>query len=205
MHRVIHVSERIILASSSQVRQSLLRNAGIEFQVRIARIDEDAIRDSMQNEGAKLRDIADALAQAKAHKISLKEPEALVIGCDQVLDLDGVLVNKPRDLPDATRQLQDLAGRQHKLLSAVVICLNGEPQWRHVGSVRMQMRKLSPEYLADYLERNWHSIRHSVGCYKLEEEGARLFSGIEGDYFCVLGLPLIELLGYLTQRRAVPG
>ena len=205
MHRVIHVSERIILASSSQVRQSLLRNAGIEFQVRIARIDEDAIRDSMQNEGAKLRDIADALAQAKAHKISLKEPEALVIGCDQVLDLDGVLVNKPRDLPDATRQLQDLAGRQHKLLSAVVICLNGEPQWRHVGSVRMQMRKLSPEYLADYLERNWHSIRHSVGCYKLAEEGARLFSGIEGDYFCVLGLPLIELLGYLTQRRAVPG
>ncbi|MGR3341955.1 MAG: Maf family protein [Paracoccaceae bacterium] len=199
------MSERIILASSSQVRQSLLQNAGIEFQVRIARIDEDAIRASMQNEGAKLRDIADALAQAKARKISLKESEALVIGCDQVLDLDGVMVKKPQDLADATRQLQDFSGRQHRLHSAVVICQNGEPQWRHVGSVRMQMRELAPEYLAGYLERNWHSIRHSVGCYKLEEEEVRLFSGIEGDYFYVLGLPLIELLGYLTQRRAVPG
>jgi len=205
MHRVIHVVERIILASGSQARQTLLQNAGVIFEVRVARIDEDAIRASMQNEGAKLRDIADALAQAKARKISLKEPDALVIGCDQVLDFDGVLVKKPQDLADAARQLQDLAGRQHRLLSAVVICLNGEPQWRHVGSVRMRMRKLSPEYLADYLERNWHSIRHSVGCYKLEEEGVRLFSGIEGDYFCVLGLPLIELLGYLIQRRAVPG
>ena len=205
MHRVIHVVERIILASGSQARQTLLQNAGVKFEVRVARIDENAIRASMQNEGAKVRDIADALAQAKARKISLKEPNALVIGCDQVLDLDGVLVKKPQDLADATKQLQDLAGRQHRLLSAVVICLNGEPQWRHIGSVRMRMRKLSPEYLADYLERNWHSIRHSVGCYKLEEEGVRLFSGIEGDYFCVLGLPLIELLGYLMQRRAVPG
>jgi len=205
MHRVIHVVERIILASGSQARQTLLQNAGVIFEVRVARIDEDAIRASMQNEGAKVRDIADALAQAKARKISLKEPNALVIGCDQVLDLDGVLVKKPQDLADATKQLQDLAGRQHRLLSAVVICLNGEPQWRHIGSVRMRMRKLSPEYLADYLERNWHRIRHSVGCYKLEEEGVRLFSGIEGDYFCVLGLPLIELLGYLMQRRAVPG
>ncbi len=197
--------ERIILASGSQARQTLLQNAGVKFEVRVARIDENAIRASMQNEGAKVRDIADALAQAKARKISLKEPNALVIGCDQVLDLDGVLVKKPQDLADAARQLQDLAGRQHRLLSAVVICLNGEPQWRHIGSVRMRMRKLSPEYLADYLERNWHRIRHSVGCYKLEEEGVRLFSGIEGDYFCVLGLPLIELLGYLMQRRAVPG
>jgi len=199
------VVERIILASGSQARQTLLQNAGVIFEVRVARIDEDAIRASMRNEGAKPRDIADALAQAKARKISLKEPDALVIGCDQVLDFDGVLVKKPQDLADAARQLQDLAGRQHRLLSAVVICLNGEPQWRHVGSVRMRMRKLSPEYLADYLERNWHYIRHSVGCYKLEEEGVRLFSGIEGDYFCVLGLPLIELLGYLIQRRAVPG
>lgn len=205
MHRDIHVAERIILASASSVRQALLQNAGIMFEVRVARIDEDAIRASMVNEGANLRDIADALAQAKARKISLKEPDALVIGCDQVLDLDGVLVKKPKDLADATRQLQDLAGRRHRLLSAVVICLNGEPQWRYVGTVRMQMRELSPEYLASYLERNWHSIRHSVGCYKLEEEGVRLFSRIEGDYFCVLGLPLIELLGYLTQRRAVPG
>lgn len=205
MHRVIHVVERIILASGSQARQTLLQNAGVVFKVRVGRIDEDAIRASMRNEGAKPRDIADALAQAKARKISLKEPDALVIGCDQVLDFGGVLGKKPQDLADAARQLQDLAGRQHRLLSAVVICLNGEPQWRHVGSVRMRMRKLSPEYLADYLERNWHSIRHSVGCYKLEEEGVRLFSGIEGDYFCVLGLPLIELLGYLIQRRAVPG
>ncbi len=197
--------ERIILASGSQARQTLLQCAGVIFEVRVARIDEDAIRASMRNEGAKLRDIADALAQAKARKNSLKEPDVLVIGCDQVLDFDGVLVKKPQDLADAARQLQDVAGRQHRQQSAVVICLNGEPQWRHVGSVRMRMQKLSPEYLADYLERNWHSIRHSVGCYKLEEEGVRLFSGIDGDYFCVLGLPLIELLGYLTQRRAVPG
>ena len=201
----MHVVERIVLASESQARQTLLQSAGVKFEVRVARVDEDAIRVSMQNEGAISRDIADALAQAKARKVSIKDPDALVIGCDQVLDLAGVMLNKPHDLADAVNQLQYLAGERHSLHSAVVVCQNGEPQWRHVGRVRLHMRQLSPEYLAEYLERNWHSVRRSVGCYKLEEEGIRLFSGIEGDYFSVLGLPLIELLCYLTQRGTVTG
>jgi len=104
----------------------------------------------------------------------------------------------------AKQQLTDMNGAIHKLLSAAVIYLDGQPQWRHVGTVRMHMRRCSDAYLNDYLDRNWESVRHCVGCYKLEEEGVRLFSRIEGDYFSVLGLPLTELLGYLTIRGVLP-
>lgn len=194
------MAQPLILASSSEIRAQLLRQSAVEFSVSPARIDEDMVREAMQHEDAPPRDIADMLAELKARKVSEKSPGALVLGCDQVLEHRGVVLSKPVSPEDALHQLQAMRGDRHTLLSAAVICENGEPIWRHVGVVRLRMHEASDTYLKDYIERNWESIRHSVGAYKLEEEGVRLFSRIDGDYFTVLGLPLLELLSYLALR-----
>jgi len=194
------MTETIILASGSEIRSALLRNAGVDFTVIVPRLDEEMIRDAMLAEGATPREIADALAENKARKVSAKAPHSLVIGCDQVLEFEGKSLSKPASPEEARAQLCALSGKRHSLLSAVVICQDGRPIWRHVGQVRLQMREISESYIDDYLMRNWESIRHAVGCYKLEEEGVRLISRIDGDYFTVLGLPMIELLGYLMVR-----
>jgi len=197
--------DRLVLASGSQIRQTLLRNAGIAFETAPVRVDEDAIRQAMTAEGAGPRDIADALAEHKARRGSQKDPDALVLGCDQVLSFRNRILAKPQSATDARAQLDALNGQTHQLLSAAVICQHGAPLWRHVGVVRLTMRAVAPEYLDDYVARNWDSIRHAVGGYKLEQEGVRLFQRIDGDYFNVLGLPLLELLGYLTVKGVIPG
>lgn len=190
----------LILASASDIRLRLLRAAGLSVTSQPARIDEAAIRDSLLSEQAGPRDIADTLAEMKARKIAERCPDALVLGCDQVLALGRQVWGKPED-PDAARsQLFALRGQTHRLLSAVVLYHQAEPVWRHLGEARLTMRAFSDAYLDDYLARNWDSIRHSVGGYKLEEEGVRLFSAVEGDYFTVLGLPLLPLLDYLGLR-----
>jgi len=182
----------------------MLAHAAVPFDVVVPRVDEAAIRDALLAESAPARDIADTLAAAKAARIAAKHPAALVIGCDQVLDLDGTLLSKPQSPQEALDQLHVLRGRTHHLYSAVVIHAEGAPVWRHIGHVRMQMHDLTDAWLDSYVTRNWDSIRHAVGAYKIEEEGIRLFSRIEGDYFSVLGLPLIELLSYLASRGALP-
>ena len=194
------MQDKIILASGSAIRADLLRQADVAFTVQIARIDEGAVRASLQADNASPRDIADTLAELKAQKIASKRPDALVIGCDQILAFDQEILTKPDTKAQAVDQLRALRGRKHQLLSAAVIYGEGKPLWRHVGTVRLHMRDASDDYLAAYVDRNWDSIRHAVGAYKLEEEGVRLFTRIEGDYFNVLGLPLLELLSYLTLR-----
>ncbi|HEY0214529.1 MAG TPA: Maf family protein [Paenirhodobacter sp.] len=190
----------ILLASGSEIRAQLLRNAGLSVQVQPARIDEDTIRGALLAEGAHPRDVADALAEMKAAKISARHPGAMILGADQVLTLKGRIFAKPETPDQAVEHLRVLSGQTHHLLSAVVVCRYGTPLWRHVGEVRLTMHPLSDTFIQDYVNKNWDSIRFAVGCYKLEEQGVRLFSRIEGDYFTVLGLPLLPLLNWLHIR-----
>lgn len=199
------MSKAIILASQSKIRRELLVNAGVEFTCEKARVDEDALRESLIADQASGRVIADTLAEYKARRVSQRNPEALVIGCDQILEHDGVIFAKPTSADDLREQLQKLRGTRHQLLSAAVIYEAGEPKWRHIGVVRLQMRDFSDEYLDGYISRNWDEVQYSVGGYHLEGEGVRLFSSVNGDYFNVLGLPLIELLSYLTMRGILAG
>lgn len=194
----------LILASTSSTRRQLLVNAGLSIEVEQPRVDEEMIRDGMFAEHHTPRDIADALAEAKATRISQKRPGARVLGCDQVLDFEGELLSKPETIEEARTQLLAMRGRRHDLLSAAVICEDGAPIWRHIGTARLTMRNFSDIWLDDYIARNWPDIAGSVGAYKLEAEGVRLFSQIEGDYFTILGLPLLDLLRFLTLRGDLP-
>ncbi|MFQ3253050.1 MAG: septum formation protein [Loktanella salsilacus] len=196
--------EPLILASGSTIRATLLRNAGVSFTTATPRVDEDAMRGALRAEGASPRDIADALAEMKAAKVSARNPGALVIGCDQILAHGSNILSKPTSTDDAIAQLSELRGGVHQLLSAAVIYENGKPIWRHVGVVRLHMRDASDAYLRDYVTRNWEEVRHCVGAYQIEAEGVRLFHRIEGDYFNIFGLPLLELLSYLTLRGTLP-
>ena len=193
----------MILASTSPTRLAMLRAAGLDPTPIAPRVDEATIRDALVAEGAHPRDIADALAEMKARKVSEKHPEALVLGCDQVLSLDRQTFAKPETPDEARAQLRALRGKTHKLLSAAVVYENAEPVWRHVSEARLTMHQFSDAYLNDYVDRNWDSIRHSVGCYKVEEEGVRLFTNITGDHFTILGLPLLPLLAWLGNRGMI--
>ncbi|MDX1742317.1 MAG: nucleoside triphosphate pyrophosphatase [Ruegeria sp.] len=197
------MSVPFILASGSSIRAQLLKNAGVPFSVQVARVDEETVKRALLAEKAPPRDIADALAEMKARKISDKTPGAMVLGCDQVLDFEGQLLSKPEMPENALAQLKAMRGKRHMLLSAAVIYQDGQPLWRHVGQVRLRMRMSSDAYLRGYVSRNWDSIQHAVGAYKLEEEGVRLFATIDGDYFNVLGMPLLELLDYLCVKGVI--
>lgn len=197
------MSPALVLASGSVIRAEMLRRAGLDVEAIAARVDEEAIRAAMEAEGAPPRDLADTLAEMKARKIAERLEGRMVLGCDQVLEEGGEVFAKPESPEAAREQLARLRGKTHRLLSAAVLYEAGKPVWRHVGVARLTMRRFSDTFLDDYLAHNWPSIGESVGAYKLEEEGVRLMERIEGDYFTILGLPLIELLGYLGRRGVI--
>lgn len=195
--------QSLILASGSSIRADCLRNAGLTFSTDIPRIDEDSIKAAMLAEGAPPRDIADKLAELKSLRISARNPDALTLGCDQVLVHKGTLFDKPTNLDMARTQLNTLSGGSHELLSAAVISEAGRPVWRHIGRAQLMMRPLTRDFIDSYLEAEGEDILSCVGAYKLEGRGAQLFSRVQGDYFSVLGLPLLEILGFLRARKVL--
>ena len=194
----------VILASTSVSRTALLRAAGVAFEAEAPGVDEDAAKAALIGEGVTPRDIADALAELKAVRVSRRAPGALVIGADQTLDLDGELMDKAADVEEARQRLRVLSGRSHKLHAAVVVAQDGEPIWREVATSSLRMRPISDAFLDDYLARQGLAVLSSVGCYHLEGEGVQLFERVDGDYFGILGLPLIGLLDLLRRHGALP-
>ena len=195
----------LILASQSAGRIAMLHAAGVEVEAIAANVDEESIKLSLTQAGAKPRDIADALAEAKALKISRKMPADLVLGCDQIcVGADGYLFDKPTSPQDARAQLAQLSGSTHRLISAAVICEQGAPVWRIVDTAQMTMRPLSPAFIDGYVDAYWDHIQHSVGCYRIEAEGAQLFTSTSGSHFTIIGMPLLPVLDFLRVRGVIP-
>jgi septum formation protein len=194
----------LILASGSESRATILRNAGVNFDVIPAHVDEDAVKDSMRAAKQPHRAVADALAELKAQRVSSQHPQDFVIGADQVLSVNGWLVSKCETMRDARNLLTELRGKTHELYSAVVLAKGGSPIWRHVAKATMTMHDFSDEFLDFYLETGGESLLSGVGCYQLESIGAQLFAKVDGDYFAILGLPLIPLLSALREQGVIP-
>ena len=193
------MSQRIILASGSQSRRAVLTAAGIEADTIKPNVDEDAAKASFRASDMKVRDQAMQLAELKSVKISMREP-GLVIGCDQMLSLDGEAFDKPVDLADARNHLVKLSGKTHTLETAIVISEEGKPVWRHLARPKLTVRPLSDAFIDTYVEAVGEPLLSTVGAYQLEGLGAQLFTRIDGDYFSILGLPLLPLLDYLRTR-----
>ena len=193
----------IVLASKSQIRSLLLEKSGIEFSTVDPAIDEKEVKLSYISNNYPTRDIADVLADMKARKISNRFPDSIVIGCDQILDFNSKILSKAKDQDELIHQLKQLQGNKHKLHSACVVYNAQKPEWRFIGSVSMTMRNLSDRYISKYVQDNWDDIKHSVGGYQLESSGISLFSKIDGDYFSVLGLPIIQLIDHLLNRGVI--
>ena len=194
---------RVILASGSAIRRKLMTDAGLEFEVITKTVDEGAIKESMLVESARLRDIADALAEAKSMRVSRIE-EGLVIGADQIMVMDNQLFDKPKDINEARDRLKLMRGKTHYLMGAVVICEKGVPVWRHMAKTKLTMREFSDDFLEDYLDAEGDLVTKSVGAYRFEGLGSQLFSHVEGDFFSILGLSLLPVMDYLRLRGAIP-
>ena len=190
----------LILASASTVRAQLLRKAGVHFEVRPVGIDEGKVKASLLAQKLDADAVADALAELKAIRISSANPQALVLGCDQILAFDGRLIDKSADLTEACALLRELRGKEHSLVTACVLAKDGSAVWRRLERCRLWMRPFSDAFLDEYLQAEGDNVLGSVGCYHLEGRGIQLFERVEGDYFSVLGLPLIPLLAALREQ-----
>ncbi|MBI1186439.1 MAG: septum formation protein Maf [Alphaproteobacteria bacterium] len=193
----------LVLASASAIRASLLRGAGVAFEIDPANIDEDEVKRSMRAAGASPREQADALAALKAAHVSRRRP-GLVLGADQMLAIEGETLDKPADRAAARAHLHRLRGRTHQLMCAAAIAAEGAVVWRFVATPTLRMRMFSDEFMEDYLDRVGEAALKSVGAYQLEGLGAQLFEQVDGDYFSVLGLPLLPLLAFLREYGVVP-
>lgn len=196
------MTTRLVLASRSRARAQVLAGAGVAFETAAPGVDEDAVKVELLDAGADPREIAEALAERKALAVSRARP-GLVLGADQTLEFDGGLFDKVDSLDAARQRLKLLRGRPHRLHAAVAIARDGALLWRDLASATLTMRDFSDDFLEDYLAREGEAALGSVGCYRLEGLGAQLFRDIEGDYFAILGLPLMGLLEFLRQSREI--
>lgn len=195
----------LILASKSPFRAMLMRNAGLAFNQQAARIDERVVEQTLETTGITPSDLAMILAEAKAVDVSERYPNALVIGSDQTLSLGDEVLHKAATMEEARRRLLQLQGQNHQLNSGVVLARNGEAIWRHVSVARLSMRTLTPEFIGRHLAATGEKVLGSVGCYQFEGVGLQLFDAIDGDYFTIVGLPMLPLLGELRKLGAIDG
>ena len=195
----------IVLASGSPFRLKMLRDAGLDVEVRRPEIDERAVEAAAEGTGLEPSDLAQILAEAKAIDVSQQLPGRLVVGGDQVLALEGVNLHKPADMEEARRRLLALSGKTHQLHSAVVLACDGETLWRHVDTANLTMRKLDPAFIGRHLASVGDAALTSVGGYQIEGEGIQLFERVDGDHFTIVGLPLLPLLARLRAEGAIDG
>ena len=193
---------RLILASGSSARQKMLRDAGVDCTAIVSAVDEDALKRHISGPPPAL---ALALAQAKAQAVAASHQAALVIGADQLLVCGSKIFGKPADLPAAAAHLRQLSGQTHELVTAACVIQDETVLWTHVESAQLTMRTLQENFIARYLAAEGEKILGCVGAYRLEGLGAQLFDRIEGDYFTILGLSLLPLLGFLRSCGALAG
>ncbi len=189
----------LVLASKSTARRAVLDGAGVPYEAATSGVDEDAVKTAMLAKGAGAREVAEALAELKALAVSKGRPE-YVVGADQTLEFEGGLYDKVETITQARERLRRLRGRPHQLHSAVVVAKDGVAVWRETVTATLTMRDFSDDFLDAYLAAEGEAALGSVGCYRLEGQGVQLFSNIDGDYFTILGLPLMGLFGLLRQR-----
>jgi len=199
------MTPKLVLASSSPFRRMLMENAGLAFEAHAAHIDERAIEEPLEKSGATPDQVALVLAEAKADEVSGRFGGALVIGSDQTMSLGAQVFHKPKDMSDAANHLSMLGGRTHRLNSAIAIVRDGEVLWQHVAHAELKMRPLTDDFIARHLKRVGPKALASVGAYQLEGEGIQLFEKIDGDYFTILGLPMLPLLAKLRELEAIDG
>ena len=195
----------IILASKSKHRAELLRNAGIAFRTEVANIDEREVEKPMLHSELIGSDIAEVLAIAKATDVSQRFPDTMVIGCDQTLTLNNEMLHKPKDLEDARRRLLKLSGKTHDLNTAVALVSDGNVVWQYTEVCSIKFRDLDPGYIGRHLAEAGDAVLSSVGAYQIEGLGVNLFELIKGDFFSIMGLPLLPLLGELRKHGLIDG
>jgi septum formation protein len=199
------MADKLILGSGSPHRRKMLEDAGVPVEVMRPDIDERAVEQAVANSGTTPAELAEILAVAKGEDVSARAPGGLVIACDQTMALGDRLFHKPKDMEDARRHLLALSGRTHELHSAVVLARDGTTLWSHVATARMSVRELSPAFIGRHLSRVGDKALTSVGAYQVEGEGIQLFERIEGDFFTIVGLPLLPLLAKLRELGAIDG
>lgn len=195
--------QTVVLASASRTRRTMLESAGLDVLAEAARVDEEEVKISLRAGGMKPEEVAEALAELKAGRIAARHPGLHVIGADQMLECGGEWFDKPADMAGAAAQLRRLSGRTHRLISAAVVFHNGVRIWHAVDHATLTMRPLSEDFIGRYLEAVGDAALSSVGAYQLEGAGAHLFSRVTGDFFTILGLPLLPLLEFLRVRGVV--